>query len=137
MTHITQKEWNRLTDKEKEILKSIGIKPTEKHKAPAAQARGIKPPKPYTIEITIHCQLCKSTPKKYFDMVLAENVEVPYLHAIPISKEEAFKKPTLVKRETPQSTCCECYEKLHKWKKEELIMKLIKVYPSSSIGAGR
>jgi hypothetical protein len=126
-----------LTEREKEILKSIGIRPNGKPKTLPRRLRGTRAPEPYTLEVTIHCQLCGGTPVKYFDMVLAENAEAPHLHAFPISKGEALQRPALTKKDTYQSTCCECYRRLHKWSKEELVEKLIKVYPLASIGAGK
>jgi len=135
MAHIPQKQWEKLTDQEKEILKSIGIRPNGKHKAPSAKLQGIKAPNPYTLEVTIHCQLCGGTPKQYFDMVQFYESGEPHLHAVLISKEDALKKAVLIKRDSYQSTCSECFDRLHDWTKEELIKKLIKVYPMASVGA--
>ena len=142
MAHIPQKDWDNLTAREREILKSIGIRPNGKHKAPPRRLQGTRAPEPYTLEVTIYCQLCGGTPKKYFDMVLAENAEAPHLHAVLISRrdallQETIKMKAITKKETYQSTCCECYKRLHKWSKEDLIQKLIKVYPLASIGAGK
>lgn len=137
MAHIPQKQWDELTDKEKELLKAIGIRPNGKHKAPPNKLRGVKAPNPYTIKVITRCQLCKGSPVKYFDMVLSDENGEPHLHAVPICKEDALKKKSLTTKETYSSTCCECYERLHKWSKEELIKKLVKTYAVVAIGAGR
>jgi len=137
MAHIPKKQWDELTDREREILKSIGIRPNGKHKAPVEKPRATRAPDPYTIEVTVICQLCKGTPKQYFDMIPSDEEGAPHLHAVAISKENALKRKNLRKKDSYQSTCSECFNRLHDWTKEELIKKLIKVYPLASIGAGR
>ena len=137
MAHIPQKQWLELTEKEKEILKAIGITP-EKHKAPPQKPHSVRAPDPYTLQITTHCQLCGGHPIQYFDMVLSDEEGVdPHLHAVIISEDVALQRKDLVKRETHSSICCECCTRLCKWTKNDLIINLVKARGKLGAGVGR
>ena len=136
MARVTQTEWNRLTDREKEILKSIGISP-EKHKQPDRKQCVVNIPVPYTLKVTTQCHLCGGRPVKYFDMVLSdEEGKAPHLHAVPILEEVALKKK-FKSQVVHSSVCCECYQVLKGWSKEALVSKLIKTYGMLATGNGR
>ena len=132
---VTQREWDKLTEREKEILKGIGISPKSTKSSPKSLPFKGNPQEPYFLKRTVHCNLCKSITIKYFHMLLSEDSS--HLYSKEATEEEAVSGK-YKSQELHQSTCSECYNVLIKeWTKEEIAKALIKAYPLASIGGGK
>ena len=134
MARMTQKVWEGLTEKERELLKSIGIRPNHRSKTIIKKTWHVKPPEPYTLLITTRCELCGSSPRQFFRMTLKDDPTC--LQATPFiyDKEAPLPKGTLKREEVYSSTCSECPKELMKWEKADLIKKLLKAFPIASVG---
>ena len=134
MAKMTQEIWTGLTDREREILKSIGIRPNGRSKTIIKKIWHVKPPKPYTLLITTRCELCGSSPRRCFEMAIKDDSTT--LQATPLVGKIPSGIP-IKQEEIYSSTCSECPKELMKWKKVDLIKKLLKAYPIASIGGVR
>lgn len=134
MVEISLTQWSNLTQAERELAKGLGITP---RKARSTPDRSISKPKPYLLKARVLCYLCKSETEQFFRMVLSEDgYSLPYLHSARITREEAQelqKSMPIRPRDIYTSTCTACPEVLGKWKKEELVQKLIQVFPAARI----
>lgn len=132
MIQVTQNQWDKLTQAEKTLAKSLGITP----KKPAITKRESLPkPEPYIMQAKVHCYLCKSDTEQFFHMKLKESIHyLPYLQSVKVTEKEAQELKKGMPYHTKvmeMSTCSVCPEVLMKWEKKELVRKLIEVYPQA------
>lgn len=134
---VTPEQWSRLTQAERTLAKTLGIT-LETATKKAFPSKPKSEPKPYTIEVEIHCYLCGSDTEQFFHMELREGQSSPYLHSVKITKSQAQqlkKEMPYVTKIIEMSTCSSCFKALLKWEKEELAKKLIEVFPAARLSA--
>lgn len=130
MVQVSLKKWEKLSSTERKLAESLGVTPS---RPKPAGPKGAKP-KPYVLQAEMYCYLCTSKATQLFHMVLKEGVDLaaPHLESKKITKQEAQrlkKKLPFRVRDIEVSACSICPEILGKWKKEELVRKLIQVFP--------
>jgi len=128
MVQVSEAQWNRLNAKERALAKSLGVTP----KAVPKGKKPLVPPKPYLIRAVTHCYLCEGETVQFFHMETMLNEQLmPYLQSrkVTVKEAERLKKLPLERRDIEMSTCPICPKVLNGWAREDLIKKLIQVYP--------
>ena len=129
MIQVSMKSWSKLGPTERKLAKMLGITPKE---TVSAKAKPIKL-EPYIMEAKITCHLCHSETRQYFHMQLKmDEYNLPYLQSVEIPKRQANRLQEEMKhrsRKIEMSTCSVCPEVLKSWKREDLILMLIKAFP--------
>ena len=132
MVQVSLKQWSELNETERKLARTLGVTPKEST-LPAKRASPLRKPKPCVIQANVTCYLCESKTVQYFHMILKEDTSyLPYLQSEEVTKQEAQRLPIAIPRrsqDVAQSTCTVCSEVLGKWTKEELVKKLIEVFP--------
>ena len=130
MIQVSLKQWSNLSQADRVLAKSLGIAPKEA--APTLKEK-VHKPKPYIARAKVYCYLCESRTEQFFHMVLRESEHfLPYLQSVEVTREEAKqleKEMSYKTQHIEMSTCQVCSEVLMKWSKEELMKKLIEVFP--------
>lgn len=132
MVQVSLKQWGELNETERALARALGITPKES-KLPAKRASPLHKPKPCVIQARITCLLCESKTEQFFHMQLAEDASyLPYLRSVEVTEQEARqlgKKIPKRSQDVEQSTCSVCSIVLGKWTKQQLVKKLIEVFP--------
>lgn len=132
MVQVSLKQWSELNETERKLARTLGVTPKESA-LPAKRASPLRKPKPCVIQANITCHLCESKTVQYFHMILREDTSyLPYLQSEEVTKQVAQRLGKTVPKRSQnvvQSTCAVCSEVLGKWTKEDLVKKLIEVFP--------
>ena len=132
MVQVSLKRWSELSEIERKLARKLGVTPKESA-VPAKRTSRLHVPKPCVIQARVTCLLCESKTEQFFHMQLTEDTNyLPYLKSVEITKQKAQRlggKVPKRSQDVEQSTCSVCSEVLGKWTKQELVRKLIEVFP--------
>jgi len=132
MVQVSLKKWSELSETERALARTLGVTPKESAQ-PAKRASHLHVPKPCIIQARVTCLLCESKTEQFFHMQLVEDISYqPYLKSVEITKQRAQRLAGGIPKRSQnveQSTCSVCSEVLGKWTKQELVRKLIEVFP--------
>ena len=138
MVQVSLKKWSELNETERALARTLGITPKESA-TPARRTSHLHVPKPCVIQAKITCLLCESKTTQFFHRQLKEDKSyLPYLQSVGITERRAKQLVRGVPKRSQnveQSTCSVCPEVLGKWTKQELVKKLIEVFPVARAAA--
>ena len=132
MVQVSLKKWSELNETERKLARTLGITPKESQ-LPAKRTSPLFKPKPCVIQANVSCILCNSKTIQHFHMELKEDTSyAPYLQSLEVTRQKAKqlgKEIPLRSQNVEQSTCSVCTKVLGSWTKQELVRKLIEVFP--------
>lgn len=130
-SHIPRSRWDKLSKKEKELARKIGLAPVPRE---PSEPKGINLPKiakrePYVLGVWTECRLCNQTTVDVYNMIPGDKPDAPYLKSVIPNGSNTPLPNKIEVRRTFACNLCSTYLPIEHTKQElvNMVVKLARV----------